>query len=65
MKGYDEWKLHNPNDDEKVFCSCEHCSGEIYMGEEYLEIDGCNIHDNCFLEYVEESLNPIRKVAGE
>jgi hypothetical protein len=62
---YDRWKLHTPDDDLKVFCTCECCGQEIYEGEEYLEIDGDNIHEDCFDEYAKETLDPIKRVAGE
>ena len=62
---YDNWKLKSPWDDEKVFCNCEHCEEEIYEGEEYFEVDGAKIHEDCFNEYAYEILSPNRKVAGE
>jgi hypothetical protein len=65
MRDYDSWKTRTPDDDLKVFCSCEWCGGEIYVGEEYIEVQGDNIHDDCFSEYAEEHLDPIRKIAGD
>jgi len=65
IKDYDKWKLHTPDNDLVVFCHCDSCGGEIYEGEEYLEIDGDNIHEDCFDEYSKEALSPVRRVAGE
>lgn len=65
QRQYDEWVTRTPEDDEKIFCYCEHCDGEIYEGEEYLEVDGANIHEDCFDEHAREALDPRRRVAGE
>lgn len=64
-RNYDKWKLKSPWDDEKVFCHCEHCDSEIYEGEEYMEVDDANVHEDCFNDYAYEVLNPIKKIAGE
>lgn len=55
-----ERPLDPPED--KVFAMCDHCGGEIYEGEEYYEIDGDLIHEDCLLDYVKENL-AIRKEA--
>ncbi len=39
---------------ERIFAYCEHCGGEIYDGEDYYEIDGDCIHEDCFYEYIRE-----------
>jgi hypothetical protein len=65
IPNYDKWKLASGRDDERVFCECEHCGGEIYEGEEYLEVDDCNIHEDCFDDFAKEYLDPKTKVAGE
>jgi hypothetical protein len=65
IPNYDKWKLSSGQDDEKVFCNCDWCGGEIYEGEEYLEIQDDKIHDDCFPDYAEEHLDPRRRVAGE
>lgn len=62
---YDKWKTDTPDNYLKTFCYCEVCGGEIYVGDEYLEVEGNNIHEDCFDEYAKIALNPIRKVAGE
>ena len=49
-----ERPLDPPED--KVFCYCDHCGGEIYDGEEYYEIKGDLVHEDCLLDYVKENL---------
>ncbi|WP_276591308.1 hypothetical protein [Bacillus sp. GC_Bacil_1] len=48
-----------------VMCDCKSCGKEIYIGEEYRDIDGDYIHDetDCIKQYVEA--HSIKKVAGE
>jgi hypothetical protein len=65
IKDYDRWKLASGQDDEKVFCECEQCGGEIYEGEEYLEVDDCNIHHECFDDFAWKLLQPRFRTAGE
>jgi hypothetical protein len=64
IKDYDDWKLHTPNDKEVVVGRCACCYGEIYKGQEYLEVDGESVHEECFDEYAKDVLEPIRRVAG-
>lgn len=65
MNNYDDWKLHTPDNDLKVWCNCSHCKLEIIEGEEYFEVDGEDIHDVCLEEYALGLINPILKVAGK
>ncbi|PGT52310.1 hypothetical protein COD86_28470 [Bacillus cereus] len=48
-----------------VMGDCKSCGKEIYIGEEYWDIDGDYIHDEteCIKQYVES--HSIKKVAGE
>ncbi|WP_434476224.1 hypothetical protein [Bacillus mycoides] len=48
-----------------VMSDCQSCGKEIYIGEEYRDIDGDYIHDetDCIKQYVES--HSIKKVAGE
>ena len=48
-----------------VMSDCTSCGKEIYIGEEYRDIDGDYIHDEteCIQRYVES--HSIKKVAGE
>ncbi|WP_144561654.1 hypothetical protein [Bacillus mycoides] len=48
-----------------VMSDCKSCGKEIYIGEEYRDIDGDYIHDetDCIKQYVES--HSIKKVAGE
>jgi len=62
---YDKWKLDTPDNHLKTFCYCKVCDGEIYEGEEYLKVEGDNIHEDCFDEYAKNMLNPIIRIAGE
>lgn len=62
---YDRWKLDTPDNHLKIFCHCKHCGGEIYVGDEYLEVEGNNIHEDCFDEYARNALDPIIRIAGE
>lgn len=66
MSRYDYWKLSNGLESEKVFCSCEECGGEIYIGDEYIELlSGTKLHadGSCYEYYVENLLETNRKVA--
>jgi hypothetical protein len=66
IPNYDKWKLDSGQDDEVVFCHCDHCDGEIYEGEEYLDIEnGHRIHEDCYDDYAKEVLNPTIRIAGE
>jgi hypothetical protein len=68
MRDYDNWKLHTPDNDLKVFCHCEHCGNEIYEDEEYIEVsNGDKLHydGDCYHDYARELLDPTIKVAGE
>lgn len=49
-----ERPLDPPED--KVFGYCDHCDGEIYVGEVVYEIDGDIIHEDCLLDYVRDNL---------
>lgn len=48
-----------------VMSDCASCGKEIYIGEEYRDIDGYYIHDetDCIKRFVESHF--IKKVAGE
>ena len=69
INGYDEWKLWNPWDDEEIYCLCDICGREIYVGEEYYKVDECNVHENCVWIFTDEDgyeYDEItRRVAGE
>lgn len=56
MSYYDcpEAPLEPPED--KIFGYCDHCGGEIYMGEDIYEINGDIIHEDCLLDYARENL---------
>lgn len=51
IPNYDNWKLSNGQEDEKVFCSCNECGREIYVGDTYLEIMQDNVHEECLEDY--------------
>lgn len=34
-----------------VFATCDHCGGEIYEGEEFYDIDGEFIHEDCLHDW--------------
>lgn len=42
--------------EDKVFAMCDQSGGEIYEGEEYYEIEGDRVHEDCLLDYVKEHL---------
>lgn len=66
MSKYDDWKLSNGLEGEKIFCSCEECGGEIYIGDEYIELlSRTKLHaeGSCYEYYIENLLGPDRKVA--
>ena len=65
LPNYDNWKLSSPNDDEKIFCECAECGGEIYVGEEVFEIDFEYIHEDCLDDYARRVLEPRRTIAGD
>ena len=51
--------------EQKVFCQCEECGGEIYVGEEcnYDEETGSYIHEDCLNNYIRNFISTIK--AGE
>lgn len=53
---YDNWKTSPPEDYEEVFCYCEHCDGEIYMGEEYIRTADGSVHEDCFRDFAVDIL---------
>lgn len=55
--------LEPPED--KVICYCAECDGEIYQGQECLEVEGEIIHDHCFEDFARQKLEPKTKYAGE
>jgi hypothetical protein len=56
IPNYDNWKLSNGQEDERVSCSCEECGREIYVGEFYYEITGHDVHEDCLDDYVKQRL---------
>ena len=39
---------------ERVFAHCEHCGMEIYEGEDFYDLGGTPIHEDCFYEYMRD-----------
>ena len=56
-----DYHLDPPED--RVFAMCDYCGREIYEGEEYYEIEGDRIHEDCFDEYIREEYSDCRKEA--
>lgn len=50
-------------DEDRIFAHCNHCGMEIYEGETYYEIDGDNVHEDCFYEYCREVYSDCKKEA--
>jgi len=67
INGYDDWKLSNGQEDEKIYCECDYCGREIYVDDEYyyIEMFGENIHTDCFYPYCSERIDKSYWVAGE
>lgn len=61
--GYDRWRLSGPPEEE-VWDSCAECGGDIFKGEEVLQVDDGLICEDCFLEYTKRVLQPSKVVAG-
>jgi formylmethanofuran dehydrogenase subunit E len=38
--------------EEKVFCKCDRCGGDIYVMEDYYDFDGDIVCQECFRPYV-------------
>jgi hypothetical protein len=51
ITNYDNWKLSNGQEDEKVFSDCEECGREIYVGDDYYSIMQDNVHEECLEDY--------------
>lgn len=47
--------------EDKVFCQCEKCGGDIYIGEDYFDFDGDIVCEDCYGSYVKEHF---RRCAG-
>lgn len=56
-----ERPLDPPED--KVFTYCEHCGGEIYEGEDYYDIEGESIHEDCLYDFAKSLYSGCRKEA--
>lgn len=41
-------------DEEIIFNICDVCGEEIYVGDEYYDIDGIIIHDECLKDWAKE-----------
>lgn len=69
IPNYDEWKLSCGLEDEKVFCTCDYCSGEVYYGEDFCKVDdNDNIHEGCLSSYIKDSPSTdfhVEKVVAE
>lgn len=67
MRDYDNWKLSNGLEGEKVIHYCEHCGGEIYKGEtyKYIHLFGTCVHEDCLSDYLLASIDANSEVAGE
>ena len=57
IPGYDQWKTQPYAEEEKVAFDCDHCDGEVYVGEDYIcTVDGDVLHPDCFDEYARSLL---------
>lgn len=65
MKGYDDWKLTNPDDTSKRFSTCEHCGNDIAIYEIIIETDSCYLHEGCYEDYAWRELGARTVVAGD
>ena len=54
----------DPPEDE-VFAECDQCGGEIYVGEEYYDIDGDLIHEDCLCDYARDRFANCKKEADK
>ena len=54
-----------PDYERRVFRTCDHCEDEILKGEEYFDLGGVIICENCMEEYLEDLKNDARRIAGE
>jgi len=50
-------------DADKIFGMCDHCGQEIYEGEEYYDIEGDRIHEDCLRDYCREVYSDCLKEA--
>lgn len=41
--------------EDKVFCQCDKCGGDIYVGEDYFDFYGDIICDDCKDSYIKEN----------
>lgn len=51
---------HEP-EEMKVICTCEGCGEEVYFGDNRLDMDGDQLHDDvdCIVEYVRNKADRI------
>lgn len=66
MDKYDSWKLHTPDDDLVFYCYCDHCGGEIYIGDEYLyiQLTGDSVHEDCLEQHLVSIIETEKFMAG-
>lgn len=65
---YDNWKLSNGLEKESIFTYCRKCGGEIYIGEDCIELNSkVFLHSEglCYEEYCEVLLGTKYKIAGK
>ena len=49
----------------EVFCFCDRCSNEIYMGNYYYEHERNRICEECFEEFQADEKYESRRIAGD
>ena len=58
-------RLHTDLQEQKVLQYCDECQGEIYKGNEYYNLEGYNLCEECFDKMQSKEKEDHRLIAGE
>lgn len=58
-------RIENDLQEQDVLLCCDECKGEIYRGNEYYNIEGYNLCEDCFDKMQEREKEDHMLIAGE
>ena len=58
-------RLHTDLQEQEVLHYCDECQGEIYKGNEYYNLEGYNLCEDCFDKSQMQEKEDHRLIAGE
>lgn len=64
-KYWEEQRIANDPQEEKVYFNCDLCGAEIYKGQEYYDCDAGYLCEKCFDEEQEMYKQSCERIAGD